>query len=92
MRPLTDWKAVSNEADSYNEEVKFLDAEVLEPKEVGHLVNTVLLDYATKDINNKQRNADHPTMGAYEFSEEVVIPKSVEGYPEVVNIPTTLLT
>ena len=83
---FNDWKAVSNEADSYNEEVKFLDAEVLEPKEVGHLVNTVLLDYATKDINNKQRNADHPTMGAYEFSEEVVIPKSVEGYPEVVNI------
>lgn len=83
---FNDWKAVSNEADSYNEEVKFLNAEVLEPKEVGHLVNTVLLDYATKDINNKQRNADHPTMGAYEFSEEVVIPKSVEGYPEVVNI------
>ncbi|OWP33459.1 secretion protein [Prevotella intermedia] len=83
---FNDWKAVSNEADSYNEEVKFLDAEVLEPKEVGHLVNTVLLDYVTKDINNKQRNADHPTMGAYEFSEEVVIPKSVEGYPEVVNI------
>ena len=83
---FNDWKAVSNEADSYNEDVKFLDAEVLEPKEVGHLVNTVLLDYVTKDINNKQRNADHPTMGAYEFSEEVVIPKSVEGYPEVVNI------
>ncbi|WP_232220142.1 DUF4465 domain-containing protein [Prevotella falsenii] len=81
-----DWKAVSKEADSYNEKVEFLDAEVLEPKEVGHLVNTVLLDYATKDINNKQRNADHPTMGAYEFSQEVVIPKSVEGYPEVVNI------
>ncbi len=83
---FNDWKAASHEADSYNEEVKFLDTEVLEPKEVGHLVNTVLLDYATKDINNKQRNADHPTMGAYEFSEEVVIPKSVEGYPEVVNI------
>lgn len=83
---FNDWKAVSKEADSYNEQVEFLDADVLEPKTVGHLVNTVLLDYATKDINNKQRNADHPTMGAYEFSEEVVIPKSVEGYPEVVNI------
>ena len=32
------------------------------------------------------RNADHPTMGAYEFSSEVLIPKSVAGYPEVVNI------
>ena len=31
-------------------------------------------------------NADHPTMGAYEFSSEVLIPKSVAGYPEVVNI------
>lgn len=50
------------------------------------MVNTVLLDYAKTDINNKQRNADHPTMGAYEFSSEVLIPKSVAGYPEVVNI------
>ena len=83
---FNDWKAASKETDSYNEKVEFLDTEVLEPKEVGHLVNTVLLDYAKTDINNKQRNANHPTMGAYEFSEEVVIPKSVDGYPAVVNI------
>ena len=81
-----DWKDVSKEADSYNEKVEFLDADVLEPKTVGHLVNTVLLNYATKDINNKERNANHPTMGAYEFSTEVVIPKSVVGYPEIANI------
>ena len=83
---FNDWKTASKEANSYNDKVEFLNTEVLEPKEVGHLVNTVLLDYAKTDINNKQRNADHPTMGAYEFSSEVLIPKSVAGYPEVVNI------
>lgn len=83
---FNNWKTASKEANSYNDKVEFLNTEVLEPKEVGHLVNTVLLDYAKTDINNKQRNADHPTMGAYEFSSEVLIPKSVAGYPEVVNI------
>ena len=52
---FNDWKTASKEANSYNDKVEFLNTEVLEPKEVGHLVNTVLLDYAKTDINNKQR-------------------------------------
>ena len=86
MQTLTIGRLLLKKQTRYNDKVEFLNTEVLEPKEVGHLVNTVLLDYAKTDINNKQRNADHPTMGAYEFSSEVLIPKSVAGYPEVVNI------
>lgn len=83
---FADWTTKSNEADSYNETVEFLDEKILEPKNEGNLLKTVALAYVTKDINGTARNASTPTMGAYEYNASTAAPVMAADYPSVTNI------
>lgn len=80
------WIALTKETGSYNDKVEFLDDEVLEPKDVLNLTKTEPLAYVTKDIANTKRNAQTPTMGAYEFNANGTTPNLNYGYPKAVNI------
>ena len=79
------WTATSGENESYFETVPFLSDNALEPSEAGHLVSGEKFDYVTTDLNGTPR-ADIPTIGAYEFAGEGVVPAFQEGYPVVKGI------
>ena len=81
-----DWKAMSNETGSFNEAVEFLDAKILEPKNEGNLRQTSPLAYVTTDVTGATRDAEHPTIGAYEFDATTDAPQMATDYPSVTNI------
>lgn len=81
-----DWQAVSQESDSYNDQVNFLSDEVLEPEQEGNLRTAMPLAFVGTDLAGRQRDAEHPTMGAYEYNADESAPALQEGYPLIANI------
>ena len=75
------WKTTSGETDSYNEKVNFLADFVLEPAEQGSLLNAKPIAAVTTDIAGAKRNAQTPTIGAYEYNANPAAPAFVEGWP-----------
>lgn len=82
-----DWKTKSNETDGQNMLVGFYDNEdFLAPVAAGNLQSALPLAYVTKDITGTERNAETPTIGAYEFDAYTDAPVMAEGYPVISNI------
>ncbi len=81
-----DWKAASSEDGSYNEQVEFLSDEVLEPDHENNLCHALPLAFVDRDIVGNLRDAEHPTMGAYEYDADEAAPQMGEGYPAIANI------
>ncbi len=82
-----DWKTKSNETDGQNVLVGFYDNEdFLAPVAAGTLQSALPLAYVTKDITGTERNAETPTIGAYEFDAYTDAPVMAEGYPVISNI------
>ena len=79
---MEQWLALGKETDSYNEQVTFLSDEILAPKFVGNLNNGKPLDFVTTDITGNLRDAEHPTIGAYEYVEPTVAAME-DGYPKL---------
>lgn len=76
------WKALSGEKDSYNEQVTFLSETILEPAQAGNLKNAKSLLFVTTDLNGTVRDAQTPTIGAYEYGNVTDnTPGLSEGYP-----------
>ena len=62
-------------------------------KSLGNLAAGIPVDFITTDADGVQRDAEHPTVGAYEFVEVVEEkPEMVEGYPTVTDIAETQAT
>lgn len=81
-----EWQSVSGEEASTPEQVEFLSDEVLEPSQEGGLRNALPLSWVTTDLTGTARDAEHPTMGAYEYNADESAPVLSEGYPAIVNI------
>ena len=60
------WRTAIKSTTDISESVQFESAEVLRPKDKGHLVSAQVLDFVTTDITGLQR-ASVPTIGAYEY-------------------------
>lgn len=81
------WKVLSEEKDSYNEQTTFLSETVLEPAQVGNLNHAKPLSFVTTDLNGTTRDAENPTIGAYEYSDvSDKTPDLAEGYPVFNNV------
>lgn len=81
------WKALTNETDGQNVLVGFYDNEdFLAPVAAGNLQSALPLAYVTKDITGTERNAQAPTIGAYEFDAYTDAPVMADGYPVISNI------
>ncbi len=84
------WKELSGEADGKNALVEFIDDNAsLEPLTEDSLVSAAPLAYVTTDITGTARDAETPTVGAYEFDAYADAPVMAEGYPVVNNITDT---
>ncbi|MCM1034801.1 MAG: DUF4465 domain-containing protein [Bacteroides sp.] len=69
-----------------NEQVVFVNNDLLMPREVGSLLSAQPLSYVTTDIAGIPR-AEQPTIGAYEYNPELtLIPVLDDGYPKATNI------
>lgn len=84
-----EWQAASSEEASVNEQVEFLSDEVLEPSQEGNLRSAQPLAWVTTDLTGAARDAEHPTMGAYEYNADDSAPVLDAGYPAIVNITDT---
>lgn len=85
-RNFDEWKTLSGETDSYNETVEFVSDAVLEPSAEGNLRKTEPLAIVTTDIEDRQRDAAHPTMGAYEYMTMLPAPVMATDYPMATNL------
>lgn len=75
------------------EQAEFLSETDLHLMSAGNLNMGVPVDFITTDADGNERNAENPTVGAYEFAEVVVEkPEIAEGYPTVTNIEETTAT
>ncbi len=81
-----DWLAVSGETESHCEQVEFLSDEILEPSAEGNLRTATPLALVATDLAGIQRDAEHPTVGAYEYNADESAPQMLEGYPLIANI------
>ncbi len=74
--------------DCINEKVNFLSDLILEPADdlEGQLLTAKPLSYVSVDVNGTERNAETPTIGAYEYSDENEPPVLAEGYPAVASV------
>ena len=79
---VENWNTASKEADSKVQKVEFMSDDVLYPKSVEGLTFAKPLDFVKTDISGNERNAETPTVGAYEFVVEKV-PEMAEGYPKI---------
>lgn len=87
------WKVLSAEKDSYNEQTTFLSETVLEPAQSGNLNHAKPLSFVTTDLNGTFRDAENPTIGAYEYGDvSDNTPVLAEGYPSFNNITHTEAT
>lgn len=72
---------------------QFLSDADLHLKEVGNLNMALPVEFITTDADGIARNAEHPTVGAYEYAEVVEEkPELVDGYPTVNTITETSAT
>ena len=75
------------------EQAEFLSESDLHLMSAGNLNMGLPVDFITTDADGVDRNAENPTVGAYEFAEVVVEkPEIAEGYPTVTNIDETTAT
>lgn len=82
-----EWTAATGDATLILEEPKFISATDLHLSEAGSLVAALPVDYVTVDADGTARNAQTPTIGAYEFASlSQDKPQIAEGYPVVSSI------
>ena len=75
------------------EQAEFMSESDLHLLSAGNLNMGLPVDFITTDADGKQRNAETPTIGAYEFAEVVAEkPEIAEGYPTVNDITETTAT
>ncbi len=75
------------------EQAEFMSESDLHLMSAGNLNMGMPVDFITTDADGVERNAETPTVGAYEFAEVVVEkPEIAEGYPTVTNIDETTAT
>lgn len=74
------WLTGSKESNSINREVTFQSDEVLAPKTLDGLNAGIPLDFVVTDIAGNVRDAQKPTIGAYEFV-VAEVPAMEAGYP-----------
>ena len=78
-----------------NKKVTFLAENVLEPSDDldGDLTTAKVLAYVTTDITGKERSAESPTIGAYEYDPNAQsAPVMQENYPKVITALDGLAT
>lgn len=75
------------------EQADFMSDVDLHLKSAGNLCMGLPVDYITTDADGLSRNAETPTVGAYEFAEVVEEkPEIAEGYPVVTDVDETTAT
>lgn len=75
------------------EQADFMSDVDLHLKSAGNLCMGLPVDYITTDADGLSRNAETPTVGAYEFAEVVEQkPEIAEGYPVVTDVDETTAT
>jgi len=83
MTTIEQWNTTMNDATSFTAEVAYLADDVLEPLDFTPLIHGVPSPYLTTDIAGLTRDADTPTVGAYEATELSLTPAPAEGFPTV---------
>lgn len=86
------WNAKANEAAGLNDSVGFISDEILEPLEEGNLRTAKPLSYVKVDITGTQRDAQKPTIGAYEFNASTDAPVVAQGFPTITDITDSTAT
>ena len=90
---IDDLNALDNKQDNFVEQAEFLSDIDNHLLSAGNLNAGVPVDFITTDAEGNERNAQAPTIGAYEFAEVVVEkPEIAEGYPTVTDITETTAT
>lgn len=84
-----EWLTRSGETGSYNEAVDFFSSTILLPAAEGNLRNAKPLAYVATDIQGTARDADRPTIGAYEYADASAVPAYADGYPSFSGIADT---
>lgn len=82
-KSFEEWKALGFDTTSYCEMTEFLSPLVLEPAEKGSLLNGTPVEFLTTDLYGAPRDAEHPTIGCYEYAESTSAPEMAEGYPAI---------
>ncbi|MBD5231079.1 MAG: DUF4465 domain-containing protein [Bacteroidales bacterium] len=77
------WADAASDVTSFDSEVNFLRADILEPITFETLRLGTPLPYVTRDISGLSRSADTPAVGAYENAEMAAAPALAESYPAV---------
>ncbi|MDD2961833.1 MAG: DUF4465 domain-containing protein [Muribaculaceae bacterium] len=82
-----DWKVKMSDAASIQEKADFISSFDLHLKSLGGLGIGVPVDYILVDADGVKRNAEHPTLGAYEYEVLVIErPEIAESYPVTGNV------
>lgn len=90
---IDDLNALDNKQGNIAEQAEFMSDIDNHLLSAGNLNAGVPVDFITTDADGKQRNAETPTIGAYEFAEVVVEkPEIADGYPTVNDITETTAT
>lgn len=90
---IDDLNGLDNKQDNIAEKAEFLSDIDNHLLSAGNLNAGVPVDFITTDADGKLRNAQTPTLGAYEFAEVVEEkPEIAEGYPVVTDITETTAT
>ena len=85
--------AIDGNSGNIVEQAEFMSESDLHLMSAGNLNMGLPVDFITVDADGVERNAEHPTVGAYEFVEVVVEkPEIAEGYPTVTDITETSAT
>lgn len=80
------WKALGYDTTSVCEKTEFLSEKVLEPAAQGSLLSGTPVSFVTTDLYGAPRDAEHPTIGCYEYAESTGAPEMEEGYPTIKNV------
>ncbi len=90
---IDELNALDNKQGNFAEQAEFMSDIDNHLLSAGNLNAGMPVDFITTDADGKQRNAETPTIGAYEFAEVVVEkPEIAEGYPTVNDITETTAT
>ena len=82
-----------NNSGNFVEQAEFMSDADNHLKSLGNLAAGVPVDFITTDADGVERDAEHPTVGAYEYVEVVEEkPEIVEGYPTVTDVAETSAT
>jgi len=84
---------MADNSGNITEQADFMSDVDLHLKSAGNLCMGLPVDYITTDADGLSRNAETPTVGAYEFAEVVEQkPEIAEGYPTVNDVTETTAT